>query len=85
MTRVLDQFVFGTRGRKRHANYEWDEWSDGRIWQIDPVAELGMTPKLFQDAIHNRVSELRRRGKVVYVNTSIIDGLVTFRIQIDGD
>lgn len=85
MKRVLDRFVFGTRGRKRHADYEWEEWCDGRIWQIDPVAELGIAPKLFRDAIHNHVSALRKRGKVVYVNTSVIDGLVTFQIQIDGD
>ena len=81
---TLERFTFGTRGRKRIGYYDWKTWCDGRIRQVDPLKEWNVSPKNFRDAIHNHVRRLREQGKVVLVDTSTIDGVVVFRILIDG-
>lgn len=85
MTTILDTFNFRRRGCKSAHDYEWDVWADGKIRAINPRQRWGITAKTFQTAIHNKMKLWRDQGKFVYGNTSIMDGVVVFRIIIDGD
>ena len=59
--------------QRRHRKYPWDEWEDGRIWEITGDGkDFDVTPRYMQTQLHVRA---RHVGRIV--TTRVVDNKIT--------
>jgi hypothetical protein len=61
MPRVLDRFPDSPM-----AKYPWDEWLDGRVWELTPGEDFAAKPSTFRA---NAQLQAKKRGGSVRVRT----------------
>jgi hypothetical protein len=62
---------------RRHAKYPWDEWQDGRIWEIQGDGQdFTTSPRYMQTQLHVRARHIGRQ-----VTTRVRDSKITFTFQ----
>lgn len=68
------------RVHRSHAKYPWDDWQDGRVWEITAGEDFTTTPRYMQTQLHVRARHIGRQ-----VTTRIRDSVLTFTFQKDGE
>lgn len=62
---------------RRHAKYPWDDWQDGRIWEIQGGGkDFDVSPRYMQTQLHVRARHIGR-----LVTTRVRDDVITFTFQ----
>jgi hypothetical protein len=72
MAKVLDEFAFVYP--KNAAKYRWDEWLDGRIWQLAAGTDFTIAIGQFRSAAF-RAAQVRR----LHLRTRQVDGDVVIQ------
>jgi hypothetical protein len=58
MARTVDELPDPARGRR--VTYPWDEWLDGRVWELEQGKDFQSTTQSFRQIAYNRAGQ---RGK----------------------
>lgn len=73
MAKVLKSFDFSESG---HSKYPWDQWADGRIWQLRAGEDFTASVPSFRVAAGTWA---RRNGRKVRISARGATGTVTLQ------
>lgn len=71
MAKVIENYTF--RGREVHADYDWDNWLDGRVWELVAGEDFACKPSSIRLLA---LGAARRRKVGVRVSVNTKDGIV---------
>lgn len=77
MAKVVEKFLFQSGGRGRKQMYPWEEWLDGRIWELKRGNDFNGKAKAMVEQARLRCFRegLRLRGQVLDENTIRIQAI----------